>query len=62
MSHTAQPLGTVPRKRSSLDGDWSIFRQEIAYGAKTFTENMDLSPFARKGESPIFAARTPILS
>ena len=35
--------------RVRLDGDWSIFRQEIVFGAKTSAENMDLSPFAVQG-------------
>ena len=41
-----QECGRVLVSVHSLDGNWSIFRREIAFGAKTSAENMDLSPFA----------------
>ena len=46
----------------SLDGDWSIFRREIVLGAKKRRPKTWTCPLSRrKGDSPIFAARTSIL-
>ena len=51
----------APVSVHGLDGDWSIFRQEIVFGEKNVGRKHGPVPFRAQGDSPIFAARTSIL-
>jgi hypothetical protein len=46
------------RNRSGQLGTGPFFGEKSYFVRKTAAENMDLSPSAAKGDSPIFAAKT----